>query len=106
MDCFSVPKFIFNTRYDGLSGNSKILYGVAYSYFLHISEATDVPFRDENGFFVDVKIDKLAYLLGVTESTIYDRLRDLEKVGLIHRKFYRDKRLRVYLIYAKEPPKK
>ena len=109
-----MPKFLLNSPYEKLSGNARVFYAVVYSYFLHILERSEsnldegkpcVPIRNEKGFFVETTLDKLCFIMGLSETSIRKFLIDCELAGLMHRDYLGGGRVRIYLIYAKEPPK-
>lgn len=115
MNCYQLPKFLLNSPYEKLSGSAKIFYAVVYSYFLYILERSEsnldegkpcIPIRNEKGFFVETTLDKLGFIMGRSEITIRKCLIDCELAGLIHRVYLGGGMVRIYLIYAKEPPKK
>ena len=109
-----MPRFLMNNKFKCLCGTSKIMYAVMYTYFLHTIEQSEKDneegkegkkFRDEKGFFIKTSVASLAYIMGVHDRTIYHRLGDLEKIGLIFRESLGEQ-IKIYLVYAKEPPKK
>ena len=114
MKCYQMPRFLMNNKFKCLCGTSKIMYAVMYTYFLHTIEQSEKDneegkegkkFRDEKGFFIKTSVASLAYIMGVHDRTIYHRLGDLEKIGLIFRESLGEQ-IKIYLVYAKEPPKK
>ena len=103
-----------NNKYKCLCGTCKIMYAVLYTYFLYTVEQSEKDkeegkqgksFRDEKGFFIKMSVENLAYIMGINYRTIYNRLGDLEKIGLIYRESLGDQ-IKIYLVYAKEPPKR
>jgi len=105
LKCYQMPKFLLNDQYHSLCGTSKIIYSIIYSYFLRTLELVeggeDIKFRDDRGFFVTVDVEKLSALLGLYIKTVYIRLLDLEKFGLIHR-VHLGGYTRVYIIHAED----
>ena len=95
--CYSIPRFLFAKKYNGLNSTAKLLYAVLFSRLLmNISDdETAVRFRDRGGCFVLVEVSKLTDIFHCGKRAIYENLVKLQLCGLIERKV-RDEEIKVY----------